>query len=42
MIIQLSVNNDKNEEVKWQTFYQQYFDNNKKNQLYTYLNIALV
>ena len=30
MIIQLSVNNDKNEEVKWQTFYQQYFDNNKK------------
>ena len=41
MIIQLSVNNDKNEEVKWQTFYQQYFEN-KKNQLYTYLNIALV
>ena len=40
MIIQLSVNNDKNEEVKWQTFFHQYFDNNKKNQLY--LNIAQV
>ena len=41
MIIQLSVNNEKNEEVKWQTFFHQYFDNNnKKNQLY--LNIAQV
>ena len=42
MIIQLSVNNDKNEEVKWQTFYQQYFDNKKINYIPTYLNIALV
>ena len=30
MIIQLSVNNEKNEEVKWQTFFHQYFDNNNK------------
>ena len=34
MIIQLSVNNDKNEEVKWQTFYQQYSTTKKKSIIY--------